>query len=59
MMLQTVELPRSTLFLFAGIHGVSAVRNFWSVRQPHPGGLMLATVSGLILAALFSSPLAS
>jgi hypothetical protein len=59
MMLQTGALHRSTLLLFAGIYGVLAVGNFWSVRQPHPGGLMLATISGLILAALFSSPLAS
>ena len=59
MMLQTGALHLSTLLLFAGICGVSAVGNFWSVRQPHPGGLMLATISGLILPALFSSPLAS
>jgi heme exporter protein D len=51
-MLWVGELHRSTLFVFAAVYALSGLGNFWSVRQPHPGGIMLCTISGLILAAL-------
>lgn len=44
---------RGTLLIFAGIYAVSGIGNFWAVRRPHPGGIMLLSTSALILGTLY------
>ena len=42
----------ATLGLYAAVYAISGLGNFWAVRRPHPGGVLLLATSALILAAL-------
>jgi hypothetical protein len=47
---------RVAFWLYAAIYAGSGVGNFWATRRPHPGGLLLLAIAGLVLITLLKSP---
>lgn len=36
------------LALFGSVYALSGIGNLWATRRPHPGGLLLLSVAGLV-----------